>query len=498
MQTRYPWLSQRSFINAIDTAPLAALAGLVLACRLRKQGAALRRSWSSRRTARLTFTLICLLAPLLAGAAPLKVYEQLTGKTVLVPAALPVLPDSIVPDSLADTNKAIAAIEKGLAENGLIVVQDGPHFVRVFGRGARDFNTNAPLRGAELALAKRPETGAKSQDMIPEGMIDYRGADINQVLDIYSMMRGRTILRPTTIPAPVIHLKTVGRLTMEEGVYALETVLALNGVCVMDDGAHFVQVVPAQERPQVRTRAPKPAAGAELFPTGSIDFRGAGLDQVLPVYAALRQRTILRAATLPVPTAILRSASALTQEEAIYAMTTVFELNGIAMVDDGEKFVQAVPMAQRPQVKTNAPKPEPDAKLFDPKKVPAMSAPGPKGVPVPPPRPPTDMERVEQEFEQLKTAFYDLIHVKELNKQSPQRLLELYARLADKTAVASTNFDRVPIVFQLETPLTRSELLYAIETTINLNSLAVIPVDERRIRLGWAKEVPAREKGRLK
>jgi hypothetical protein len=349
--------------------------------------------------------------------------------------------------------------------------------------------TNAPLRGAELALAKQPEAGAKSQDTIPEGMIDFMGADINQVLDIYSMMRGRTILRPTLLPAPVIRLRTVGRLTMEEGVYALETVFALNGICVVDDGPHFVQVLPAQERPQVRTRSPKPGAGAEMIPAGSIDFRGAGLDQALDIYAVLRQRTILRAAALPAPTVILRSASALTQEEAIYAMTTVFELNGIVVVDDGEKFVQVVPMAQRTEVKTNAPKPEPDAKLFDPKKVPSMSAPGPKGVPVPP-KPLTDMERVEQEFEQLKTAFYDLIHLKEPNKQSPQRLLELYARLADKTAVASTNFDRVLIVFRVETPLTRSELLYAIETTITLNNLAIIPTNDRRIRLGWMREVP--------
>ena len=421
-------------------------------------------------------TLIGLLAPFLARAGALDDYGLLTGKTVLAPATLPALPDSVVPDSLTDTNKAIAAIETALAEKGLEVVQDGPHFVRVFPQATRDSMTNAPLRGAELALVK-------SQEALPTGIIDFSPADLRQVLDIYALMRGRTILRPATLPAPVIRLRTACPLTMEEGVYALETVLALNGICVVDDGAKFVQVVPAQQRAQVNTHAPKPDPGAQMMPAGSLDFRGADLEQVLAIYASMRQRTVLRPATLPLPTISLQSASALTQEEAVYAMATVFQLNGICLVDDGAKFVQVLPMAQRAQAKTNAPQPEPGARLFDPKKVPAV------GVSSPPGKPLTDTERLEQEFERLRKVVYDFMHIPQPNKRSPQRLLELYARLADKTAVASTNFDRVPIYFHIETPLTRSELLYAIEATLTLNNLAIIPADDRRIRLGWAREV---------
>jgi len=33
-------------------------------------------------------------------------------------------------------------------------------------------------------------------------MIDFRSADLNQVLDIYSEMVGRTILRPASLAAP--------------------------------------------------------------------------------------------------------------------------------------------------------------------------------------------------------------------------------------------------------------------------------------------------------
>jgi hypothetical protein len=423
---------------------------------------------------------MCFLAPLVAGADTLEVYGNLTGKTVLTPSALPALPDSIVPESPTDTNNAIAAIETALADQGLEVVQDGPHFVRVFPKAARSFMTNAPLRGAELARAK-------TQEKLPEGMIDFSGADMNQVLYIYALMTRRTVLRPATLPAPRVRLKSGGGLTMQEGVYALETVLALNGICMVDDGTKFVQVVPMQQRAQVKTRAPKPEPGAKMMPDGSIDFRGADLNQVLSIYAAMRQRTILRPASLPGPTFSLMSASALTQEEAAYAIATLFEFSGISLVDDGEKFVQVVPMVQRARVKTNAPKPEPGAKVFDPKKVPTVGGSGPSGMQSIP-KPLTDVERL-LEFERLRKAFYDFMHFPVPSQRPAQRLLELYARLADKTAVASMNFDRVTILFDVETPLTRSELLYAIETTFVLNNLAIISVDDRRIRLSWLPAV---------
>jgi hypothetical protein len=47
----------------------------------------------------------------------------------------------------------------------------------------------------------------------------------------------------------------------------------------------------------------------------------------------------------------------------------------------------------------------------------------------------------------------------------------------------------VYIWFRVETPLTKSELLYAIETTFTLNNLAIIPVDDQRIRLGHISEL---------
>lgn len=71
----------------------------------------------SHLIAKATFTFICLLVPLWASAETLEIYANLTGKTVLRPAALPALPDSIVQ---FDANKLrlghITELRKGTAK----------------------------------------------------------------------------------------------------------------------------------------------------------------------------------------------------------------------------------------------------------------------------------------------------------------------------------------------------------------------------------------------
>jgi general secretion pathway protein D len=106
-------------------------------------------------------------------------------------------------------------------------------------------STSTVPAGAAATMQPSPaHTNAPTEEMMPEGMIDFRNADLNQVLDIYSMLVNRTILRPATLPAPTIFLKTQGRLTMREGIQALDAVLALNGITMVNVGDKFVKAVP--------------------------------------------------------------------------------------------------------------------------------------------------------------------------------------------------------------------------------------------------------------
>jgi general secretion pathway protein D len=100
----------------------------------------------------------------------------------------------------------------------------------------------------------------------------------------------------------------------------------------------------------IEPRAGITNAPEEMIPPGTIDFRGADLNQVLELYAMLRQRTILRAANLASPTFVLKTQTPLTKTEAIKALDAMLALNGIAIVDVGEKFAKAAPMATAGQM----------------------------------------------------------------------------------------------------------------------------------------------------
>ena len=113
-----------------------------------------------------------------------------------------------------------------------------PQLLRLQGRQSRK-----PLRFLPSRPRQRP-VKQPGEEPLPEGMIDFRGADLNQVLDIYAMLVNRTLLRPATLPAPTIVLKTQGQLTVNEGVQALQAVLALNGITMVNVGDRFVKVVP--------------------------------------------------------------------------------------------------------------------------------------------------------------------------------------------------------------------------------------------------------------
>jgi general secretion pathway protein D len=98
----------------------------------------------------------------------------------------------------------------------------------------------APAAAAEPAAAKPAE------EMIPAGNINFQGVDVNQVLDVYARLVGRTILR-AGLPSAQIVLRTETPLTKSEAVQALQAVLALNGIALVNVGDKFVKVLPVDQ-----------------------------------------------------------------------------------------------------------------------------------------------------------------------------------------------------------------------------------------------------------
>jgi general secretion pathway protein D len=91
-------------------------------------------------------------------------------------------------------------------------------------------STNSALSGAE--------------ELIPPGTIDFRGMDLNMVLMVYADLVKRTMLRGANLTAPPITLQTQTPLTRREAVQALDAVLALNNIAIINIGEKFAKAVP--------------------------------------------------------------------------------------------------------------------------------------------------------------------------------------------------------------------------------------------------------------
>ena len=96
------------------------------------------------------------------------------------------------------------------------------------------------------ANAGAASASAQPEEMIPAGMIDFEGVDVSQVLGVYAKLVGRTLLR-AGLPAASIVLKTETPLTKTEAIEALQAVLALNGISVVNIGEKFVKVGPVDQ-----------------------------------------------------------------------------------------------------------------------------------------------------------------------------------------------------------------------------------------------------------
>ncbi len=76
--------------------------------------------------------------------------------------------------------------------------------------------------------------------------MDLQGVDVSQVLDIYAKLVNRTILR-SGLPDAKIVLKTQTDLTKTEAIEALQAVLAMNNISLINQGDKFVKAVQSDQ-----------------------------------------------------------------------------------------------------------------------------------------------------------------------------------------------------------------------------------------------------------
>ena len=113
---------------------------------------------------------------------------------------------------------------------------------------------------ASSAFASQPE------EMIQPGTINFQGVDVSEVLDIYAKLVKRTLLRGP-LPQAQIILNTQTPLTRTETIEALQAVLALNGISLVNIGDKFVKVLSSDQAG---------TAGGEIDRSGSTNIPALG------------------------------------------------------------------------------------------------------------------------------------------------------------------------------------------------------------------------------
>lgn len=100
-----------------------------------------------------------------------------------------------------------------------------------------------------------PVPGLNGSD--PIGPVILRDETVAQVLDLMQRWTGKSILRPQALPASLYTLSLPASITRDEALLALETLLNLNGIAVIQQGDKFLKIVPnltaKSESPQLIT-----------------------------------------------------------------------------------------------------------------------------------------------------------------------------------------------------------------------------------------------------
>ena len=116
-------------------------------------------------------------------------------------------------------------------------------------------------------VAAVPLPGLSGSDQI--GPVILRDETVAQVLDLMQRWTGKSILRPQALPASVYTLSLPASITRDEALLALETLLNLNGIAVIQQGDKFLKVVPNLV---AKSESPQLIAGSVLAlpPSGRI------------------------------------------------------------------------------------------------------------------------------------------------------------------------------------------------------------------------------------
>ncbi len=181
----------------------------------------------------------------LTGARLLEFYSQLTARTMLQSSFVSV--GAITGQGqCAGRDELVRFLERNLVRAHLQILPQGEKFAVVL-------PTNLALPASALWKARKSASGKnQSAASTKTGTFAFFNSELAQVLQFYGNLSGRKVERVPDLPNFPITCKTATPLTETEMLYALETVLVLNGIqliAVDDQTVKAVSMTPPVSQP---------------------------------------------------------------------------------------------------------------------------------------------------------------------------------------------------------------------------------------------------------
>jgi hypothetical protein len=278
----------------------------------------------------------------------LGVYQDLQGFTVIRAATVSDFKMTLKSEGALSRPEAAAMLEKAFRDQGLFITLRSSKFAV-----ATPFSQK---RRAELLPAPPsppPSTNAPAAvgGKFPPGMIRFQEADDRQVLEVYSELTKRMVLRSPGAYNTKISVRSQTELTRAEAQWLIEAALSLGGTALVPEGEKFVFALPMVRKvdaPKIPANPLAAAVKGEPFPPGTLKFDQASGSQALAIYAELIGRKPVNTG-LPPLSISLRNQIPLTPAEVLYALDAMAAMNHLRFVAVGEDQVKLEAMPKEPK-----------------------------------------------------------------------------------------------------------------------------------------------------
>ncbi len=168
----------------------------------------------------------------------LEFYSQLTARTMLQSSAIS---GQVISGQgqCAGRDEVVRFLERSMARARLQILPQGEKFAVVL-------PAELALPASALWKARKKTAAANPGNAAPAvGTVNFQNADLSQVLQFYGALAGRKVESdPGLSPIPIT-IRSQTELTQPEMLYALETVLVLNGIQMETTPDQTVKAVPA-------------------------------------------------------------------------------------------------------------------------------------------------------------------------------------------------------------------------------------------------------------